>query len=156
MAAITYYNDKDVLVTSEAIKLAGKVYRVSDVKSVKVWAAEPGLRREWPYLALILFAILLLTVLNLPNLYPGNWQNIIGVVLTLDLLFGVGSAGLLLLPLFLKGEYGYLVGLRGTFGSSTPLRCTDEQHAQRLVDAIRMAIVNRETVETHSLAAQGN
>jgi hypothetical protein len=114
---------------------------------VKVWEAEPGLRREWPYLALTLFALLLLTVLNLPNLYPGNWQNIIGVVLTLDVLFGVGSAGLLLVPVFLKGECGYLVGLRGTFGSSTPLRCTDEQHAQMLLDAIRLAIVNRGVAE---------
>ncbi|HEX8220645.1 MAG TPA: DUF6232 family protein [Chloroflexia bacterium] len=147
MSAITYYNDKDVLVTSEAINLAGKVYPVSQVKSVKVWEAEPGLRREWPYLALTLFALLLLTVLNLPNLYPGNWQNIIGVVLTLDVLFGVGSAGLLLVPVFLKGECGYLVGLRGTFGNSTPLRCTDEQHAQVLLDAIRLAIVNRGAVE---------
>ncbi|HEX8599018.1 MAG TPA: DUF6232 family protein [Chloroflexia bacterium] len=153
MAAITYYNDKDVLVTSEAINLAGKVYPVSEVKSVKVWEAEPGLKRQWPYLALTLFAVLLLTVLNLPNLYPGNWQNIIGVVLTLDVLFGVGSAGLLLVPIFLKGECGYLVGLRGTFGNSTPLRCTDEQHAQRLVDAIRMAIVNREIAEARSLGA---
>lgn len=153
MSAITYYSDKDVLVTSEAINLAGKVYPVSEVKSVKVWEAEPGLKRQWPYLALTLFAVLLLTVLNLPNLYPDNWPNIIGVVLTLDVLFGVGSAGLLLVPLFLKGECGYLVGLRGTFGNSTPLRCTDEQHAQRLVDAIRMAIVNRETVEARSLVA---
>jgi hypothetical protein len=136
-----------VLVTSETINLAGKVYPVSQVKSVKVWEAEPGLRREWPYLALTLFALLVLTVLNLPNLYPDNWQNIIGVVLTLDVLFGVGSAGLLLVPVFLKGECGYLVGLRGTFGSSTPLRCTDEQHAQVLLDAIRLAIVNRGVVE---------
>jgi hypothetical protein len=151
MPAITYYNDKDVLITSEAIKLGGKVYPVSEVKSVKVWEAQPGLRREWPYLALTLFAILLLTVFNLPNLYPGNWQNIIGVVLTLDVLFGVGSAGLLLVPIFLRGECGYLVGVRGTFGNSTPLRCTDEQHAQRLVDAIRMAIVNRETVEVRPM-----
>ena len=147
MSAITYYNDNNVLVTSEAINLAGKVYPVSQVKSVKVWEAEPGLRREWPYLALTLFALLLLTVLNLPNLYPGNWQNIIGVILTLDVLFGVGSAGLLLVPVFLKGECGYLVGLRGTFGNSTPLRCTDEQHAQVLLDAIRLAIVNRGAVE---------
>ncbi|HET6312319.1 MAG TPA: DUF6232 family protein [Chloroflexia bacterium] len=147
MPAITYYNDKDVLITSETINLAGKVYPVSQVKSVKVWEAEPGLRREWPYLALTLFALLLLTVLNLPNLYPENWHNIIGVVLTLDVLFGVGSAGLLLVPLFLKGECGYMVGLRGTFGSSTPLRCNDEQHAQVLLDAIRLAIVNRGAVE---------
>jgi hypothetical protein len=153
MTPITYYNDKDVLVTSETISLAGKSYPVSQVKSVKVWEAEPGMRREWPYLALTLFAVLLLTALNLPNLYPGNLQNIIGVILTLDVLFGVGSAGLLLVPLFLKGECGYLVGLRGTFGISTPMRCTDEQHAQRLVDAIRMAIVNQGTVEARSLAA---
>ncbi len=153
MAAITYYNDKDVLVTSETINLEGKVYPVSQVKSVKVWEAEPGLRRQWPYLALTFLAVLLLTALNLPNLYPGNWQNIIGVILTLDVLFGVGSAGLLLVPVFLKSECGYLVGLRGTFGSSISLRCADEQHAQKLVDAIRMAIVNHETLEGRSLVA---
>ncbi len=153
MAATIYYSDKDTLVTSEAITVRGKVYPVSAVKSVKLWQAQPGIQREWPYLALTVTALVLLLVLNFPNLHPDNWNNVIGVILTLDVLFAVGSLGMLMVPVFLKGEHGYMVALRGTFGSSTPLPCTDEQHAQRLVDAIRMALVNRSTIAVPSATA---
>lgn len=145
MASSTvYYSDKDLVVTGSTITMRGKAYPVGEVRSVRVWEAGAGAEREWPYVLLIAAALAVFTLSNLSNLHTGNWLEIIPAVLTVDILFGMGVAGVLLKGVFLKDEHRYLLGLRGAFGYSVSLLCNDEQHAQRMMDAVRMAIVNFE------------
>lgn len=153
MADTIYYSDKDLTVTGSTITIRGKSYPVSEVQSVRTWRTRTGSRRELPYLLITSLVVLVFLVLNLSHLQPDAWANVIPIFLTLDLLFGVGACGLLLTQLFLREEDICLLALRGNFGASLPLRCADEQQAQRMVDAVRMAILNREVVESATSAA---
>ncbi len=141
---IMYYSDKDLQVAGDRITMRGTVYPLGEVQSVRVWQARSGARRERPYVLLIAGAMLVFTLFNLSNLRTDDWLNTIPAILTVDLLFGVFVLGVLLMGVFLKDERVHMLGLRGTFGNSVSLPCDDERHAQRMMDAARMAIVNFE------------
>ncbi len=141
-AANIYYSDKYAQVTGEAIIMRGKVYPLEAVEAVRVWQ-DKGVRREWPYVALLAVTLLLFGGFNGQNLIPEDWADVVPTILTVDVLFAIGVVGVLLMQMFLKGDEVYMIGLRGTFGLSDPLCCEDGGHAQHLADAIRMAMLNR-------------
>jgi Family of unknown function (DUF6232) len=144
MLDTTYYSDKDLVVTGSTITLRGKSYPVGEVQSVRVVRSREGGRRELPYVLITVAVVLLFLLYNLNNLRIDDWANIIPIFLTLDLLFGLGVVGVLLMQLFSRAEGTCLLVLRGTFGTSLALPCKNERDVQPMVDAVRMAILNRQ------------
>src|SRR3712207_6337985 len=117
MTDVTYYADSSVQVTSDWVKLGEKTYRVSDIKSAKVWSTQADPIRELPYFFLIAGSFTMFVLNNFRTVFPSEWEHAVPFLLAFGMILGVTGFGILLAQMFRRSEYIYILRLRGTFGT---------------------------------------
>ncbi|HYP39640.1 MAG TPA: DUF6232 family protein [Chloroflexia bacterium] len=154
MTDFTYYADSSVQITSDWVKLGEKTYRVSDIKSAKVWSTQADPMRELPYFLLIAGSFTMFALNNFRSIFPRQWESMIPFVLAFGMIIGLAGFGILLAQMFRKSEYIYILRLTGTFGTTSPFASDDERYVQKIADAMQLALSNRQ-VEAPQIEAIG-
>lgn len=140
MADMTYYSDSAVQVSSEWVKLGGKIYPVGEIESVKMRSAQSDATRELPYFLMIAGSIITFLLLNLQEIFPRDWEALLPRILMVGLGIGLAGLGILLLQTFRKQQYLYAIKLSGSFGHATPFASDDLRYVQKIISAINVAI----------------
>lgn len=140
MPDITYYSDSAVQVSSEWVKLGGKIFSVAEIDSVKMRSAQSDATRELPYFLMIAGSITTFVLLNVQQIFPRDWQTLMPRILMAGLVIGLLGLALLLLQTFLKSEYLYAVKLSGSFGHAIPFASDDQRYVHKIISAIEVAM----------------
>lgn len=149
MKSETFYADNLIQVTDEWIKMRETAYQVADIKSARL---EKVTRDPLISLGSILawsgLGILLMTLIAyVGNAVPGQDTN---PVIILFAILGLHNLAIgMLIREFRKPEYTYIVRLNGTFGKTEALGSKDESYAQKIIEAINLA-VRRNRLRHHS------
>jgi hypothetical protein len=152
MTDITYYADSSVQITSDWVKLGEKTYRMSDIKSATVWSTQADPMRELPYFLLIAGSFTMFLLNNFRSVFPRDWEHILPFVLGFGMIIGLAGFAILLSQMFRKSDYIFILRLTGTFGTISPFASDDERYVQKIADAMKLALSNRQ-VEAPSLEA---
>lgn len=139
----TYFSDASVKVTNNCIRLGGKTYQVSDVTSVRMRTSQADPLRDLPTFLVIAGSILMFAILNLQNVLPGSWDDLVRLATIGGMLLSVAGLVLLVMGMFLKVEYLYVVHLNGVFGGACPFASDDEAYVRSIVQAIQQAVNER-------------
>lgn len=143
MAEITYFSDSAVQVSSDWVKLGGKIYSVNDIKSVKVRSAQPAIVRDLPYLLMIAGSITTFLLLNIQQIFPSDWEDLMPAFLIAGLGIALVGLGVLIVQSFLRTDYLYAVSLSGSFGKVSPFASDDPHYVNTVASAINNAIGSR-------------
>jgi hypothetical protein len=152
MDETTYMTDGTVRISSEAIKLGGKIYSLSEVRSVRMRTIQSDHLRDLPYYLVVVGAIMLFGITNLDALLGGVLEGVVQVTSLFGVLISLSGLVMLVMNSLVKGECLYVVQIEGEFGSSCPFASDDQRYVRNVVAAIRQAIA-ADTAPAASMAA---
>ena len=143
MAEITYYSDSSVQISSEWVKLGGKIYPVAEIDSVSMRSAQSDSSRDLPYFLMIAGSITTFVLLNAQQIFPNDWEVLVPRMLVVGLVLAVVGIAVLVVQSLLKKDYIYGVKLSGTFGDAIPFASDDPRYVQKIISAIEIAIMSQ-------------
>jgi hypothetical protein len=147
MDETTFMSDGTVRINSQSVKLGGKSYLLSEVRSVSMRAVQSDQLRDLPYYLVVAGAIMMFAITNLNSLLSGAWDSLVQIVSLVGVLVSLAGLVMLVTNTLVKGECLYVVQIDGEFGSSCPFASDDPRYVRNVVEAIRRAIASE-----HALA----
>ncbi len=149
----TYYEQDSVLVTSQRAEFTGKTFAMANITSVNMTTLKQSHKQGCGYFAFLgFFGIIPLiggSILgsNSNTQYPANTLGVLGGSVLMLLGFAwIGYNILKWLGEEATYTYSYAVNLTSASGESKAMESSDEQQITAIVEGIKRAIVERDSI----------
>jgi len=153
VSEVTFYQDRQVLITNARAVLGGTTYAMANITSVSMGTISPSYA---PSILVGLAAILVpscICCIGFPGsillgILPANWSSnslattaVLGVVVGLLVIGGLGIAASITLALFSKPTHIVVIG--SASGEVNAMASKNRRHIEQVVNALNHAIISR-------------
>jgi len=135
-----FYSDTGTRITSEYVRLGSKSFHISDISSVSVQTTQTDSARNLPSFLLVVGSLLMFGVTNMRGLLPADWENALPIAILAGMLISMSGLTVLVIQMFLKSDYLYILSINGLFGSVCPVASDDEKYIRKLASALTSAM----------------
>lgn len=140
MKELIYYSDTGTRITGEYARLGGKSFQLADISSISVQTTQTDSARNLPSFLLVVGSLLMFGVINMRNVFPADWENTMPIAILAGMLVSMAGLTVLIIQMFLKSDYVYILSINGAFGCVCPVASDDEKYVRKLATALRSAL----------------